>query len=186
MQTVKQNKGRWTLRQVIFLAIIAIFFGIIYEVWSFAYYALAATPLKAVANDATLGVWLMAGPVAGVLLKRAGATTLGELLAATVEMLLFSSWGVSTLISGFIQGFASELGFAFTGYKNWRRLGLTLSVITSTIVTFAYDLFASGYSQYSLSLLATLLIVRFLSIAFFAGILVYWIELLVEKSGLLK
>lgn len=45
MQTVKNTK-RWSLRDVIFLAIIAIFFGIIYQLWSYAYYALAATPLK--------------------------------------------------------------------------------------------------------------------------------------------
>ncbi|GAK30520.1 ABC transporter ATP-binding protein [Weissella oryzae SG25] len=186
MQTINQKKGRWTLKQVIFLAIIAIFFGFIYEAWSFAYYALAATPLKAVANDATIGVWLMAGPLAGVLLQRIGASTLGELLAATIEMLLFSSWGVGVLISGLIQGIGSELGFTLTGYKNWGRLGLTLSVITSTLVTFCYDLFASGYAQYSLSFLLVLFCVRLISIAFFSGVLVYWIKLLVEKSGLIK
>ncbi len=69
MQTIGK-KNKWSLRDVIFLAIIAIFFGIIYQVWSYAYYALAATPLKPYANDLTLGVWIMAGPLAGILLKK--------------------------------------------------------------------------------------------------------------------
>ncbi|MDR3190202.1 MAG: ECF transporter S component [Lactobacillaceae bacterium] len=186
MQTVSSKKRGWSLQDVIFLAIIAIFFGVIYEVWGFAYNVVAATPLKPFANDATLGVWLMAGPLAGLLLKKVGATTLGEVLAAVVEMLLFSQWGASTIISGLVQGVGSELGFAFTGYKNWSKFGLALSVITSTIVTFGWDLFQSGYAAFDLGLLVALFIVRFISIGLFAGVLVYWITALVSQSGLLK
>ena len=103
MQTI-DSKRRWTLRDIIFLAIIAIFFGIIYQVWSYAYYALAATPLKPFANDLTLGVWIMAGPLAGVLLRKPGAGFMGEFLAATGGMLLFSRWGAANLITGVTEG----------------------------------------------------------------------------------
>lgn len=186
MQTVDQNKKAWSLRDVILLAIIAIFFGIIYQLWGYAYYALAATPLKVYANDATLGVWIMAGPLAAIILKKAGASVIGELLAATVEMLLFSSWGAANLISGLIQGIASELGFTLTGYKNWDKLGLLLATITATIITFGWDLFQSGYADYKFGLLVSLFIVRLISIGFFAGILVYLIKTLLDKSGLVK
>ncbi|KRN29090.1 ABC transporter permease [Liquorilactobacillus mali] len=186
MQTVDHKKKGWSVKDVIFLAIIAIFFGIIYQVWGFAYYAIAATPLKPYANDLTLGVWIMAGPLAGVLLKKIGASVVGELLAAAVEMLLFSSWGASTLISGFIQGVGNELGFAATGYKNWGKLGLLLSAIGSTIITFIWDWFQSGYSVYHIGLLVSLFVIRFVSIGFFSGVLVYWIKKLVNRSGLIK
>lgn len=187
MQTVQEHKRGWALRDVIFLAIIAIFFGVIYQVWGASYYALAAIPaLKPFANDMTIGVWLMAGPLAGVLLRKVGATLIGEVLAAVVEMLLFSSWGAATLLYGFVQGISSELGFTLTGYKNWDKLGLTLSVITSTLITFAWDLFNSGYLAYKPGLLLALFIIRLISVGFFAGILVYLIKVLVEKSGLLK
>ena len=187
MQTVQEHKRGWALRDVIFLAIIAIFFGVIYQVWGASYYSLAAIPaLKPFANDMTIGVWLMAGPLAGVLLRKVGATLIGEVLAAVVEMLLFSSWGAATLLYGFVQGISSELGFTLTGYKNWDKIGLTLSVITSTLITFAWDLFNSGYLAYKPVLLIALFIIRLISIGFFAGILVYLIKVLVEKSGLLK
>lgn len=39
----------------------------------------------------------MAGPVAGLLLKKRNACLIGELLAAILEMFIFSSWGVATL-----------------------------------------------------------------------------------------
>ncbi|GAJ26461.1 substrate-specific component [Liquorilactobacillus sucicola DSM 21376 = JCM 15457] len=187
MQNMSQKPKRgWSLRDVIFLAIIGIFFGVIYQVWSYAYYLIAATPLKPYANDLTLGVWIMAGPLAGVLLQKAGATIIGELLAAAVEMLLFSSWGAANLISGFIQGLGNELGFACTGYKNWSKLGLLFSTIGATILTFVWDWFQSGYSEYHFGLLLTLLIIRFISIGFFAGVLVYWIKKLVLKTGINK
>lgn len=182
----KVNPVRWTIRDVIFLALIGVFFGLIYELWSFAYYAIAATPLKPYANDLTIGVWIMAGPLAGVLLRKVGASLIGELLAATVEMLLFSSWGASNLISGFIQGIGNELGFAALGYKNWDKLGLVASTIGATIVTFAWDWFQSGYKDFPAGMLITLLIIRLISIGFFAGVLVYWIKQLVAKTGLLK
>lgn len=185
MQKAQQHSG-WSLKNVIFLAIIAIFFGVIYQLWGFAYYALAATPLKPFANDLTLGVWLMAGPLAGLLIRRPGATTIGEVLAATVEMFLFSSWGASTILSGFVQGAGSELGFALTGYHNWGKRGLALSVLTATLVTFAWDLFNSGYLDYPLSMLLILLLLRLLSVGFFAGVLVYWIKQLLDRTGLLK
>ncbi len=184
--TNQPKKIHWALRDVIFLAIIAIFFGIIYQLWSYAYYALAATPLKPYANDLTLGVWIMAGPLAGVLLQKAGASVVGEMLAAAVEMLLFSSWGASTLLSGFIQGIGNELGFACTGYRNWDKLGLTFSVLGSTIITFIWDLFQSGYRQYSFGLLISLFVIRLISIGFFAGVLVYWIKKMVFKTGLIR
>lgn len=187
MQTVSNTKRGWALRDVIFLAIIAIFFGVIYQLWSAAYYAVAAIPgLNPFANDITLGVWLMAGPLAGVLLQKFAATTIGEVLAAVVEMLLFSSWGASTIISGFVQGIGSELGFAFTGYKNWDKIGLALSVITSTIVTFGWDLFNSGYLDFKPGMLVALFFIRLVSVGLFAGVLVYFIKVLVAKSGLLK
>ncbi|WP_295745608.1 ECF transporter S component [uncultured Limosilactobacillus sp.] len=184
MQTIDKRR-RWTLRDVIFLAIIAIFFGIIYQVWSYAYYALAATPLKPFANDLTLGVWIMAGPLAGVLLKKPGAGFLGEFLAATVEMLLFSSWGAADLITGITEGAGAELGFATTGYRNWGAVGLFFSTLWSTIITFAWDWFQSGYQDYRFSLLVVLLVIRFISIGFFAGILVDWIAKLVGQTGLM-
>lgn len=185
-QVAQVNPVRWTIRDVIFLALIGVFFGIIYQLWSYVYYALAATPLKPYANDMTIGVWIMAGPLAGVLLRKVGASVIGELLAAAVEMMLFSSWGAADLISGFIQGIGNELGFAATGYKNWEKLGLLMSTIGATIVTFAWDWFQSGYKAYTPTMNITLLIIRFVSIGFFSGVLVYWIRQLVAKIGLLK
>ena len=88
--------------------------------------------------------------------------------------------------TGVQEYLASELGFTLTAYKNWGALSLTLATITSTIVTFAWDLFQSGYAAYNFSLLVSLFIIRLLSIGFFAGLLVYLIKALLNKSGLVR
>lgn len=174
----------WQVRDVIYLAIIAIFFGVIYQLWSLPYTLIAATPLKPFANDLTIGVWVMAGPLASLIIKKPGAGILGEVIAATVEMFLFSQWGVLNLISGFIQGASAELGFTATGYHTWSKRNLFLSTIFMTIITFIWDLFQNGYLAYQLSLLISLFIIRFLSIGFFAGVLVYLIAKMLHQAGL--
>ncbi len=97
-------------------------------------------------------------------------------------MLLFSSWGAANLITGALQGSASELGFLTCGYKNFGKKALTLSVIFSAGVTFIWDYFQSGYQAYPLSMLLTLFSIRLLSLAFFDGVLIYQIAKLVSKA----
>ena len=58
--------------------------------------------------------------------------------------------------------------------------------MTSTIVTFAWDLVNSGYMAYKPGMLITLFVIRLISVALFAGVLVYLINALVAKSGLMK
>ena len=177
------RKNYWNLRDIIFLCLISIFFGVIYQGWNYAYYFIASTPLKPYANDLTLGVWLMAGPLSAILFKKRGACFLGEFLASIVEMFLFSSWGISTVICGIIQGIGSELGFAITKYKHFDKIGVLTSIITSTIITFIWDLFQSGYLHYPFKMLISLFIIRLLSIGTFSGILVLQINRLLIKSG---
>lgn len=182
-------KQKWTLQNVILLALIGIIFSVIYWIMDPVYQivnsGLAVIGLQAFTNEITLGVWMMAGPLASYILKKVGAGFIGEMLGAAGEMFLGGSYGVGTLLSGFIQGIGSELGFALTGYKNWFA-GLWLSTLTGTVVTFAWDLFKSGYIHYKLSLLVALFIVRYLSIFFFSGVLVHLIAKLLDRSKLLS
>ncbi|MFT8812159.1 ECF transporter S component [Oenococcus sp.] len=181
---------KWSLRDFIFLALISIFFGFIFWVWAFAYNGLAAvlTPmgLSPFANDATIGPWLMAGPMAGYILRRPGASILGETLAGIVEMVFGSQWGIMDIVAGAIQGFGTEIGFAAFGYRRWDKMSLSLSVVTVTLVTFIWDLLRNGYSQYALGLLIGLFITRLISAAIFSGVIVYFTEKLIAKSGILS
>ena len=53
-------------------------------------------------------------------------------------------------------------------------------------MTFAWDLVNSGYMAYKPGMLITLFVIRLISVGLFAGVLVYLINALVAKSGLMK
>ncbi|MEX0381251.1 ECF transporter S component [Leuconostoc sp. MS02] len=190
MQTISKSKStRWALRDVLLLAFVAVFIGFIFWVLGPIYNLLSAalTPLGLApfANELLIGGWMMAGPLASILIRQAGAGVLGEFFAAAVEMLLGGQWGVATLLSGLVQGIGSEAGFAVLGYKNWGWRGIFASAITGTIVTFIWSAFRDGYSSYHIGLLIALFITRFISLLFFGGVLVVAIQKLIEKAGVL-
>ncbi|MCW1085729.1 ECF transporter S component, partial [Streptococcus anginosus] len=50
------------------------------------------------------GIWLIGGPIGGLIVRKPGAAILVEVIAASVSAALGSQWGISTLYSGLAQG----------------------------------------------------------------------------------
>ncbi|GAA0036964.1 MULTISPECIES: ECF transporter S component [Brevibacterium] len=73
------------------------------------------------------GLWVLAGPLAGAIIRKPGAALLCEVLAALVEGVLGSHFGSTVLLSGFIQGLGAELVFAAFGYRKFTLWVTTLS-----------------------------------------------------------
>lgn len=96
------------VRDIILIALIAIIFGFIYLVSDGLYNVLTAllTPVGygMLANDIMMGIWCMAGPLAGFLVRLPGAAFLGEFLGSCVELIAGEQWGAVNLISGAVQG----------------------------------------------------------------------------------
>lgn len=184
-----KKNNKFHLRDIILLALVGIIFGVIYWAAAFIYNALTIvfTPLKLpmMGNDLTMGLWCMAGPMAGFMLKKPGAPFLGEFLGAAGEALIGDQWGAANLISGAVQGIASELGFTFTGYKHYDWLGAVSTTITTTIVTFAWDWFRNGYNKFGFKNVYYFS-GRLLSMFIFCGVLVMLIERLLERSHVMK
>jgi len=180
----------WRLSDIILIALIGIFFGAIFMGTNYVYdvltAALAPVGLSGLANELLLGLWCMPGMLAGYMLRLKGSATLGELLAATVEMFFGGQWGISTLISGVTQGFGAELGYIVTRYKHYDWLGLTASALTTTIVTFGWDLARNGYFKLQLWLLILYFVVRFCSMFLFGGVLTRLITNMLDRSHVLK
>jgi energy-coupling factor transport system substrate-specific component len=187
--SIMNLSNHYHVRDIIFITLIGIAFGAIFISTNFIYNFLTVvlTPvgLAPMANDINMGIWVMAGPLTGFILRKPGAGFLGEFLAAVGEMFFGGQWGASTLISGAIQGIASELGFTLTGYKIYNWFSLSLSCLTTTIVTFAWDMFKNGYAEFHFGMLILLFVVRFISIFFFGGILTKMITALLDRSHML-
>lgn len=184
------QKRSFHLRDIILLALIAIIFGVIYYAAAFVYNGLTIlltpTGYGPVANDVTMGIWCMAGPLAGFLLRRPGAAFLGEFLGAAVEMFLGDQWGAANLISGAIQGVGTELGFTLTAYKLYNWITVILTSLTATVVSFGWDWFRNGYSHFAPQMLVVMLVVRFISMLVFSGVLVKLIVNLLGRAHVIK
>lgn len=178
------------LRDIILLALIGIIFGVIYFAAGFIYNGLTIllTPIGygPMANDLTMGIWCMAGPLAGFILRLPGTAFLGEFFGAVVEMLLGDQWGAVNLISGVVQGIGAELGFTFTFYKVYNWLTIFISSLTLTLITFGWDWFRNGYRHFDSQMLIIMFAVRFISMMLFSGILVKLIVNLLQRAHVIK
>ena len=176
---------KWSTKDIIILALIGFLFGGIFLAagWIYAALEAALTPLgyQPFANEILFGLWVMAAPVAAVLVKKPGSATLGEVLGALAEMLYGSFFGAGVIISGIVQGLGSEFGFFVTKYKRYDYKSLFLSAIGITIFSFVFEYFKPGYEAYSIGLILALLVVRFISVIIFGVICVKLILNIVNK-----
>jgi energy-coupling factor transport system substrate-specific component len=131
---------RWRTRDITVAAVIGVAFGVVFWAWGLAWGGLA--PLNAVfpvLRDALYAVWLVPAVLAPLVIRKPGAALFAEMVAAGVSALLGSQWGVDTLLSGFVQGAAAELIFAFTLYRVWSFPVLVVAGVASAAAAWIHD-----------------------------------------------
>lgn len=131
---------RWRTRDIVVAAVIGVAFGVVFWAWNLTY--AAAQPIFAFApplRDLMYGVWLMPAILAPLIIRKPGAALFAEMVAAGVSALLGSQWSVDTLLSGFMQGAAAELVFAFTLYRSYGAITLVIAALASALAAFVHD-----------------------------------------------
>jgi energy-coupling factor transport system substrate-specific component len=131
---------RWRTRDIVVAAVIGVAFGVVFWAWNLAYAALG--PVFEFApwiKDFGYGIWLMPAIVAPLIIRKPGAAIFGEMVAAGLSALLGSTWGPDVLLSGFMQGAAAELVFAFTLYRSYGVITLVLAAVASALAAFVHD-----------------------------------------------
>ncbi len=131
---------RWRTRDIVLAAVIGVAFGVVFWAWGVAWPLLDpvfafAPPLK----DLLYAVWLIPAVLAPYIIRKPGAAVFAEMVAAGVSALLGSQWGVDTLLSGFLQGAAAELIFAFTLYRIWTFPVLAMAAVASAAAAWLHD-----------------------------------------------
>jgi energy-coupling factor transport system substrate-specific component len=131
---------RWRTRDIVVAAVIGVAFGVVFWAWNLAY--AAVDPVFAFApwlKDLMYGVWLMPAILAPLIIRKPGAAIFAEMVAAGLSALLGSTWGPDVLLSGFMQGAAAELVFAFTLYRSYAVVTLVLAASASALAAFVHD-----------------------------------------------
>jgi energy-coupling factor transport system substrate-specific component len=111
-------------------ATLGVAFGVIYWGWGKVYDAVEK-PLFLVyppSGALTYGLWIVAGVVGMLIVRKPGAALATELVAAAVSTLVLggTQWGWTVLASGFFEGLGVELVFLLLAY---RKFGVVVAMI---------------------------------------------------------
>lgn len=121
----------WRVVDIVVASVLAVAVGVIFWVWSLAYSGvevvfLAFPPLSGLYT----GGWLIAGVLGALIIRKPGAAIYCEVLASGVSGVLGTQFGLSVLLSGFIQGLGAELVFLAFLYV---RYTLSVAVLAGLV-----------------------------------------------------
>lgn len=140
----------WRTRDILVAAVIGVVFGVVFVAWNQVYAAFGFLQ-PSVLQDWVYGMWLVPAVLAPLIIRKPGAALFAEMAAAGVSMLVGTPWGPDVLLSGFVQGAAAELVFAFTGYRRWSVVVLAVAAVASAAGAWVHD-WAIYYADASVEL----------------------------------
>jgi len=103
------------------------------------------------------------------IIRRPGAALMGELVAALVEAPLVP-WGITTLISGLVQGLPAEATFAATGYKRWGLGVLMTAGALAALGGFLQEYYPYGMSEQIITVQIISVVLRMVGGGVLAGL----------------
>ncbi|MGO1507503.1 MAG: ECF transporter S component [Microbacteriaceae bacterium] len=142
-QSQTQNRWRWRVVDIVVAAVLGVAIGLVFWGWNVvggAWFG-AADALTPGLGGIAVGIWLIGGVIGGLVIRKPGAALVVELVAAIVSMLIGNVWGVSTILSGLVQGLGAELIFALFLY---RRFGIVVAALAGAgagIAAWVFELF---------------------------------------------
>ncbi|HET7172933.1 MAG TPA: ECF transporter S component [Nocardioidaceae bacterium] len=144
------ERARWRTVDLLTAAMVGVVFGVAYWGWDSIYGGLGAlVSALGPAQGLLGGPWLIAGVVAGLLVRRPGAALFAELLAATVEAVFPGNpWAWTTLISGGLQGIGVEVALGLLFYRRfgWPVAALGGALAAAGEMVYEWSAYWQGYS----------------------------------------
>ncbi|HEU4671864.1 MAG TPA: ECF transporter S component [Candidatus Limnocylindrales bacterium] len=128
----------WRTRDIVVAAIIGVAFGVVFIAWNAVWEAVGAVVLPV--RSLIYGVWLIPAVLAPLIVRKPGAALFAEMVAAGLSVFLGGTpWGPDALLSGFVQGAAAELVFAFTLYRSYSLPVLGVAAVASAAGAWVHD-----------------------------------------------
>lgn len=129
VQTASTAPGqRWRVVDIVVAAVLGVATGLVFWGWNVvggAWFG-AADAVTPGLGGIAVGIWLIGGVIGGLVIRKPGAALVVEVVAAIISMLIGNVWGVSTVLSGIVQGLGAELIFALFLY---RRFGVVVAML---------------------------------------------------------
>ena len=183
---VRGHSNKWRVVDIVVAAIVAVASGVIFWAWDFIY----AVPTGLFENlTPGLGglfhfMWLFAGPLVGIIIRKPGAAFFGETVAAVIEALLGNPFGVAhALLIGMAQGLGAEIGFAVFRYRKWNIASTILAGALTGLCNGGYDwLTKAGWTMTQGAVFTVCCVI---SGAVSGGALMWFVQKALAKTGVL-
>lgn len=183
---VRGHSNKWRVVDIVVAAIVAVASGVIFWAWDFIY----AVPTGLFENlTPGLGglfhfMWLFAGPLVGIIIRKPGTAFFGETVAAVIEALLGNPFGVAhALLIGMAQGLGAEIGFAVFRYRKWNIASTILAGALTGLCNGGYDwLTKAGWTMTQGAVFTVCCVI---SGAVFGGALMWFVQKALAKTGVL-
>lgn len=183
------RSSKWNVKAIILIALIGIIMGVIYTYgfnWAYNLIKLLLLPtgFAPVTDTVFSGLWLMAAPLAMYFVPTIGSGTIGETLAAVVEMAIGGQWGAVTILSGVIQGATNEIGFfpQKSRYQKFSWKSVLTGAFFAGLGSYIPTYFLYGWNKYSVQLQIVMFITDIISALVFDGVLVKLITNLFDRA----
>ena len=122
---------RYRTIDLVTITTLGVAFGVIFWGWGKLYEPLSGLAVFSYPPTSALlgGVWLTAGVVGGLIIRKPGAAFATEFVAAAVSTFILggTQWGWGVYASGFWQGIGAELIFLVFFYKRWGVVAAVLA-----------------------------------------------------------
>ncbi|WP_313354624.1 ECF transporter S component [Microbacterium sp.] len=134
---------RWRVVDIVVAAVLGVAIGLLFWGWNIiggAWFG-AADALTPGFGGIAVGIWLIGGVIGGLVIRKPGAALVVELIAAIISMLIGNVWGVSTVLSGLVQGLGAELIFALFLYRRFGIVVAALSGVGAAVAAWIFEMF---------------------------------------------
>ncbi|MDF2855561.1 MAG: thiamine permease [Neobacillus sp.] len=176
---------KWKLREVIVLSVLAVVFAVVYLLFLqlgnvlFGLFGL-------IGYDMIFGIWFIVSIIESYIIRKPGAAFLSETVAATIEVMIGNAVGPQLILSGMVQGLGAEAVFAATKWKNYSTWVLVAAGMGSSVFSFVWGYFISGFAALSPGYVTAMFFVRLLSGALLAGLLGKYLSDGLARTGALS
>jgi len=176
---------KWNLREIVVMSTLAVAFAIVYLLF-FQVGNIMVGFMGPIGYEPIFGIWFIVSIISAYIIRKPGAAFLSETIAAFIEVLIGNVNGPRLILSGMIQGLGAELVFAATGWKRYSVWVLMAAGMGSSVFSFAWGYFLSGFQALSPQYVLWMFIIRLISGALFAGLLGKYISDALAKTGVLN
>jgi energy-coupling factor transport system substrate-specific component len=145
---------RWRVVDIVVAAVLGVATGLIFWGWNIvggAWFG-AADAVTPGLGGIAVGIWLIGGVIGGLVIRKPGAALVVEVVAAIISMLIGNVWGVSTVLSGIVQGLGAELIFALFLYRRFTLPVAMLAGVGAGAAAWIFEMFYGSSPNFLKSL----------------------------------